>query len=141
MMNGEPHQRGAAILFIVTSVVWLHQWLPVLVPAAFVLWVLLHQRLEGDLGEGLLRRWRRVWPPRALVLVPLLLAGTLVYWVADVPIRTKVMPIALNLLALSMLLFGNWWRFFPHLEASWRARRALSRKGPEGGLEVRGSDG
>jgi hypothetical protein len=113
MMNGEPRERGASIVLIVTSVVWLHQWFPALLVAAFVLWVLLHKRLEGDLGKGVLRLWRRVWPLRTLVLVPLLLAGTLAYWVANVPITAKVMPVTLNLLALSVLLFGNWWRFAP----------------------------
>lgn len=125
MMNGEPRERGAAILLIVTSVVWLHQWFPALFVAAFVLWVLLHKRLEGDLGSGFLRQWRRVWPPRTLVLVPLLLAGTLAYWVANVPMTAKVMPVTLNLLALSVLLFGNWWRFFPRWEASGRANVEL----------------
>ena len=108
-MYRKPRERGAAILLIVTSMVWLHQWLPALFVAAFVLWVLLHERLEGDLGKRLLRRWRRVWPPRTLALVPLLVAETLAYGIANVPITAKLMPVTLNLLALSMLLFGNWW--------------------------------
>ncbi len=123
-MHRKPRERGAAILLIVTSMVWLHQWLPALFVAAFVLWVLLHERLEGDLGTRLLRRWRRVWPPRTRALVPLLLAATLASWLANVPITVKVMPVTLNLLALSMLLPGHWWRLFTRVEASWRARRA-----------------
>ena len=111
--SGSAGERGAAILLIVTSVVWLHQWVPALLLAAFVLWVLLYKRLQGDLGQGLLRRWRRVWPPRTHVLVPLLLASTFGCWIANVPITAKVMPVTLNLLALSTLLFGNWWRLFP----------------------------
>ena len=95
-----------------------------LMVAVFVLWMILHKRLEGDLGQSFLCLRRRVWPPRALVLVPLFLAGILAYWVADVPIPAKVMPVALNLLALSMLAFGDWWRFFPHPGVSPRASSA-----------------
>jgi hypothetical protein len=124
-MRGGPRERGASILFVVASVVWLHQWVPALIVTVFALWVLLHKRLEGDLGKDVLRRWRRAWPPRSLVLVPLLLAGTLGYWVANVPVTTKVVPVTLNLLALSMLLFGGWWRPFSRGQAHGRADREL----------------
>lgn len=126
MMHRASRERSAAILLIVTSVVWLHQWFPALLVAAFVLWILLHKRLEGDLGTGLLRLWWRLWPPRTFVLVPLLLAGALLYWVANVPITAKVMPVTLNLLALSVLLFGNWWRIFRRVEMSWTRRELAS---------------
>src|SRR5262249_2441059 len=43
---------------------------------------------------------------------PLLSGGTLAYWVSDEPITPKILPIALNMVALSILLFGNWWRMF-----------------------------
>lgn len=80
----------------------------------FVVWVLLHKRLEGDLGADLLRLWRRVWPPATPVLVPLLVAGTVGYWVSDQPITPKVMPIALNLLALAMVAFPRSWGAIAH---------------------------
>jgi hypothetical protein len=56
------------------------------------------------------------------VLIPLLLSGTLAYWVASQPIRPKVLPIALNVVALSIILFGNWWTLFGHEAGSERAR-------------------
>jgi hypothetical protein len=43
------------------------------------------------------------------VLVPLLVAATMAYWVSDQPMVRRVMPLTLNLFALSMLLFGSWW--------------------------------
>lgn len=113
-MNGRQQRHVAAVLLIITSVVWLHQWFAALFVAAFVLWVLVHNRLEGDLGDVLLGWWRRVWPPKTLVLVPLLLAGTLVYGVSSVPIRAKIVPVALNVLALSIAVFGSWWRGVAH---------------------------
>ena len=118
------------MLLLATSLVWLHQSVPALFLAAFVLWVLFHERLEGDLGKSLLRRWRRVWPPRTLVLVPLLLSETLAFSMADAPVTAKVVPVALNLLALSILSFGNWWRLLQRLELSGWARSEPSNVGP-----------
>ncbi len=46
------------------------------------------------------------------MLVLVAASGTLAYWVADEPITPKVLPIALNMLALSIMSFGNWWRLF-----------------------------
>jgi hypothetical protein len=101
------------VLLILTVVLWFHAWFPALLVVAFVVWVLFHNRLEGNLGQILLPQWRRVWPPAALVLVPLLVAATMGYWVSDQPMVRRVMPLTLNLLALSMLLFGSWWRLLP----------------------------
>jgi hypothetical protein len=56
------------------------------------------------------------------VLIPLLLSGTLAYWVASGPIRPKILPIALNVVALSIILFGNWWAVFAREAESDRAR-------------------
>jgi hypothetical protein len=107
-VSDRQRRRSAAVLFIVTAVIWLHEWVPALFVAAFVLWVIVHHRLEGNLGEVLLRRWRRAWPPKTLVLVPLLLAGTLVYWLSNVPTTAKVLPITLNVIALSLVVLGGW---------------------------------
>jgi hypothetical protein len=101
-VNSAGRRHRAAVLLIVASVLWWHRWIPALLVAGFALWVILHRRLEGDLGEVLGRVWRRAWPPRTAVLVLVLLGGTLAYWVSDEPITPKVLPIALNMLALSM---------------------------------------
>lgn len=113
MMTGEARRRRASIFLVITSVLWLHDWFAALFVAFLVVWGLLHTRLEGEGGQGASRLWRRAWPPPTLVLVPLLLAGAFAYWVADVPVAAKVMPVALNVLALSVLAFGSWWRVFP----------------------------
>jgi len=101
-VNSAGRRHRAAVLLIAASVLWWHRWIPALLVAGFVLWVILHRRLEGDLGEVLGRVWRRAWPPRTAVLVLVLSGGTLAYWVSDEPITPKVLPIALNMLALWM---------------------------------------
>jgi len=102
------------VLLIITSGQWLHAWVPALLVVAFVVWIFVHHRLEGDLGADLLRGWRRIWPPPMGVLVPLLVIGTIAYWMSGLPIDRKVLPIGLNLLALSMIVWGEWrWRFRP----------------------------
>ncbi|MCI0547559.1 MAG: hypothetical protein L0027_09770, partial [Candidatus Rokubacteria bacterium] len=53
-------------------------------------------------------------------------AGTVAYWAADLPIIRKVMPIALNVLALSMVVFGSWWRVFAQRKRFWPPRREPS---------------
>ena len=108
----EQGRRRAAVLVILASALWLHAWLPALLVLAFVGWTLLHKRLEADLGEEVRRRWQRVWPPAALVLIAVIVGGSVAFWFADEPMTTKVLPIALNLLALSMLVIGSWrWSF------------------------------
>lgn len=99
--------RRAATLFLIAATLWLHEWFAALLVVGWVAWLILHERLEGHLGETLVRLWRRAWPPSALVLIPLLVANALLYW-AYAPNPGKVMPIALNLLALSMI-FRVWW--------------------------------
>jgi hypothetical protein len=82
-MTREQGRRQAAVLLILAVALWFHAWFPVLVVAPFVAWVLLHKRLEGDLGHDLRPLWRRVWPPAPLVLVPLLVVTTMAYWVSE----------------------------------------------------------
>ena len=106
----ELARRRAGVLLITTSVLWLHQWLPALFVVAFLVWIFLHNRLEGDLGADLLRGWRRVWPPATIVVVPLLVIGTIAYCMSGLPIDRMILPIALNLLALSMIVCGEWLR-------------------------------
>ena len=113
-MTREQGRRRAAALLILTVVLWFHAWFPALLVVAFVIWVLLHKRLEGDLGRALLPLWRHVWPPAPLVLVALLVAVTIAYWVSDQPVLRKVMPLTLTLFALSMILLGRWWKRVPH---------------------------
>ena len=117
-MTPEQGRRHAAVLLILTVVLWFHEWIPAGLGVAFVIWVVLHKRLEGDLGQGLLPHWRRAWPPAPLVLVPLLVAGTLWYAVSNRPLSTRVLPIALSLLGLSMVVLGDWWRIFS--KSLWR---------------------
>jgi hypothetical protein len=107
-VSGDRRRRHAATLLLVTSVLWLHEWLPALLVAAWVSWLILHKRLEGSLGEALVRFWRRRWPPGTLVLIPLLAANALGYWVYA-PMPGSVSLIALNLLGLGIVLFGGWW--------------------------------
>ena len=102
-------RRAAGVLFVVGWVFWLHRWVPTLVVVTFVAWLILHNRLEAGLGDVLLRRWRRVWPPRPVVLITLLCASTLAFVLLDAPVKAKIVPIGLDVLALSLILFGPWW--------------------------------
>jgi hypothetical protein len=122
---GERRKQGVAVLLILASSLWWAEWVPAVFVAAFLLWVILHKRLEGEPGEILRRRWQRVWPPATLVLIPLLLAGTFLFWVSARPLEAKVVPVALNLFALSMILFGNWWRLFAHSAAFGKIRPSV----------------
>lgn len=115
-MNGEQGRRRAAVLLIAAWVLALHPWVPALLVSGCVSWVVFHKRLEGDLGVSLARSWRRAWPPGTFVLIPLLVASTIVFWLSDVPIMAKVLPVALSLLGLSMVLLGIVSRSFAHPE-------------------------
>ena len=110
IVSSDRGQRHAAALLLITSVLWLHEWLAALLVAGWVAWLVLHRKLEGDLGENIVRLWRRVWPPGPLVLMPLLAANAFLYWMYA-PVPGKIMPIALNLLGLSLVL-GGWWARF-----------------------------
>jgi len=109
-VSSPGRRRAAGVLFIVTTVIWLHEWMPALFVAAFVVWAFVHHRLEGELGDALHRWWRRVWPPEPLVLVVLLLGGSLGYVLSTVPVRSKLLPVALNVIALSVVVLDGWWR-------------------------------
>jgi hypothetical protein len=135
-VNGESGRRGAAVLLILAWVLWLHPWVLALLVGGFVSSVLLHKRLEGDLGRALVRIWQRAWPPGGPVLIPLLSASLLVFWTSDVPIAPRALPIALSILGLSTILLGVLWTPFGHAQRFWKARRepALAAKRPPGSM-------
>jgi hypothetical protein len=80
-----------------------------LLVVAFVVWVILHNGLEAGLGEVLHRRSRRAWPPGPVVLIALLSASALAFVLYDAPTKTKILPVGLDGLALSVILVGKWW--------------------------------
>src|SRR5947209_329228 len=76
-MNDAERRHRASVLLLIGSVLWWHRWIPALLVAGVVSWAILHRWLEGDLGAALGRRWRRVWPPSTIVLIPLLSGAAL----------------------------------------------------------------
>lgn len=102
------HQRGraAGVLLVAAWAFWFHRWVPAFLVVAFVVWVVLHTRLEAGLGDVLHRQWRRVWPPGPLVLTALLVASTLAFVLDDAPAEAKILPVGLDILALAAVLFG-----------------------------------
>jgi hypothetical protein len=109
-VNDHRPRRAAGVLLVFAWAFWLNRWAPALLVVGFVVWVILHHRLEAGLGEALLRRWRRAWPPRPVVLVALLVASALAFVLPDAPATAKIVPVGLDVLALSLTLFGAWWR-------------------------------
>ena len=109
-VNNHRGRRAAGVLLVFAWVFWLHRWAPALLVVTFVAWVILHNRLEAGLGPGLRRQWRRAWPPGPVVLIALLLASTLAFVLQDAPVTAKILPVGLIGLALSVALFGTWWR-------------------------------
>ena len=102
--NNRQRHRAAGVLLVLAWVLWFHYWAPALLVVTFVVWAILHKRLEAGLGDVLLRQWRRVWPPGPLVLIALLLASTLAFVLQDAPAKAKILPVGLDVLALSMIL-------------------------------------
>lgn len=107
-MNDVARRRRAAVLLILAWTLALHAWIPALLALAFVSWVILHKRFESDFGDALTRRWRRGWPPGRLVLILLLVASALLVWESGVRPLAKVLPVTLDILGLSVILFGGW---------------------------------
>lgn len=107
-MNDVDRRRRAAVLLILAWTLALHAWIPALLAIAFVSWVILHKRLEGDFGAALTRRWRRGWPPGRLVLMLLLLTSAALVWESEAPVLAKVLPVSLAILGLSMIVLGGW---------------------------------
>jgi hypothetical protein len=103
---------GPAVLVVLAWVFWLPHWSLAFLLVTLVAWLVLHHRLEAGPGDRLGGLWRRVWPPGSLALLALLGASVLVFVLADAPATAKVVPIGLDVLALSMILFGHWWSLF-----------------------------
>ena len=125
-MDGVARRRRAATLLILAWTLVLHAWMPALLAIAFVSWVILHRRLEGDFGDALARRWRRAWPPGHLVLIPLLAASAFVVWDSDVQALAKVLPVSLNVLGLSMIFPGGW--LAPRITMTWAAGKITAKR-------------
>lgn len=108
-VKSHRRRRAAGVLLVLAWVFWLHRWAPALLIVAVVVWVILHTRLEAGLGDVLQRQWRRAWPPASSVLIALLVASTLAFVLNDAPTEAKILPVGLDVLALSVILFGAWW--------------------------------
>ena len=102
--SGRRARRHAAVLVMLAAALWWHAWMPAVILVAFVVWAALHTRYHGARREAFMRARARVWPPAALVLVALIVAGIAVYGLSTDAIEAKVMPIALNAVALSILV-------------------------------------
>lgn len=100
--------RVPARLFVAAWTFWLHQWVPGALVAIFVVWAILHARLEAGLGEALGRRWRRAWPPRPLVVSALLMLSAGIFVIDEGPALAKVLPVALAVVGLGLLLIAAW---------------------------------
>ena len=105
-MKPEPRtaRSSAAVLVILAAALWWHAWMPGAILVAFVLWAALHTRYQGARRQAFMRARARIWPPAALVLVALIVAGIAAYGLATDVIEAKVLPIALNAVALSILV-------------------------------------
>jgi hypothetical protein len=112
-MNGNDRRkqnRTAGVLLVLAWVLWFHRWAPALLVVTVVVWVILHHRLAAGLGDVLHRRWRPAWPPGPVILSALLVASALAFVLPDAPAKVKIVPVGLDVLALSMVLCGAWWR-------------------------------
>ena len=97
-------RRQAAVLVILAAALWWHAWMPGVILVAFVLWAALHTRYQGARRDAFMRARARVWPPAALVLIALIVAGIVLYSLSTASIEAKLMPIALNAAAMSILV-------------------------------------
>ena len=104
----EARQQAASALFVLAWTFWFHRWAPAAAVVILVVWVILHHRLEAGLADVLAVRWRRAWRSR-LLAITLLTASALVFAAADAVVETKVLPITLDAVALSVILWGPWW--------------------------------
>jgi hypothetical protein len=100
--------RAPAVLLVAAWAFWLHRWVPGVLLVIFVVWALVHARLEAGLGDALGRRWRRAWPPPPLVLGALLAASAAIFVTDDGPALTKVLPVGLGIVGAALLLLTAW---------------------------------
>lgn len=102
--RADARRRGATVLIVLAWTAWLHYWVPAAMLLGLVAWLVLHRQ-----GDVVRRGWQAAWPPGARAIAALLGAGMLTFLAYDAPPVTKVLPIGLHVLALSVLLFGTWW--------------------------------
>jgi len=102
--------HSAGILVILAAAFWWHAWMPAVAVLAFVGWVLIHRRYQGVRREAFMRFRRRIWPAPRLVLIALIIASLAVYLTATVAVEARVLPIALNLVAMGLIVLGSWRR-------------------------------
>ena len=89
---------------------WWHAWMPAVAVLAFVGWALIHRRYQDERREAFMGFRRRIWPAPRLVLIALIIASTALYFTATVAIEARVLPIALNLVAMGLIVRGSWRR-------------------------------
>jgi hypothetical protein len=109
-VNDHSPLRVAGVLLVIAWACWLHRWVPALLVVTVVAWMILHHRLDAGLGERIRRHWRRAWPPGPAVLIALLAASAVAFVLPNAPATAKILPVGLDVLALSVALFGAWWR-------------------------------
>jgi hypothetical protein len=102
-------RRRAAVFVIFAAVLWWLEWMPALLVLAFVAWLIVHKRFEGEYGDDLRSVRQRFWPPATIVLIALIVAGTAVYGMSNRALEAKMLPIALNVIALFTLILGIRW--------------------------------
>ena len=102
--------HSAGILVILAAAFWWHAWMPAVAVLAFVGWVLLHRRYQGVRREAFMRFRRRIWPAPPLVLIALIVVSTAVYLTATVVVEARVLPIALNVVAMGLIVLASWRR-------------------------------
>ena len=111
-MKAEPRAAAhrAAVLVILAAAFWWHEWMPAAAVVAFVVWALLHRRYQGIRREGFMRLRRRLWPPAPLVLAVLIVGSLVMYVTSTLALEVRVLPIALNVLAAGLIVWGGWSR-------------------------------
>ena len=111
MVTLEPRvaRRRAAVFVIFAAVLWWLEWMPALLVVAFVAWLIVHKRFDGEYADDLRRARQRFWPPASIVLIALIVAGTAVYYASYRALAAKMLPIALNVVALVTLILGIRW--------------------------------
>ncbi len=103
-LESRDARHRAAVLVVLAAALWWHAWMPAVMLGAFLLWVALHRRYQGARRDAFMRARARLWPPAALVIVAVIVAGIAVYGLSPGVIEARVMPIALNAAALVMLV-------------------------------------
>ena len=125
--GAERRHHAASVLFVLAWIIWFHRWAPAAAVVVLVLWVVLHHRLEAGLAGVLSARWRRAWRSQ-LLAIALLTASALVFALADAALETRILPIALDVAAVSIIVVGQWWQHIavPRWLGGERAVRAVA---------------